>query len=97
MKYVGARTVHSSVNINYFQPTQATQDKCNAWLLTSSSHAQGIMQVDPDTIQAFFNSLKPIEVSDLPEYLLRVCVIHTMRAQCSDAIQPEDILSLPHF
>ncbi|KAG1790360.1 uncharacterized protein HD556DRAFT_1446291 [Suillus plorans] len=44
VKYVGARTVHSSVDIDYFQPTQATQDKCNAWLLTLSSHVQGIMQ-----------------------------------------------------
>ncbi|KAG2145093.1 hypothetical protein BD769DRAFT_1382914 [Suillus cothurnatus] len=55
--------------VNRFQPTQATQDKCNAWLLTSS-HVQGIMQVDPDTIRALLDSPK-MDFPDLPESLLR--------------------------
>ncbi|KAG2047058.1 hypothetical protein BDR06DRAFT_977043 [Suillus hirtellus] len=60
----------SLVHVNYFQPSKATEEKCNAWLL-ASSHVQGITQVNPNTICVLLNSPKTIEVPHLSEHLLR--------------------------
>ncbi|KAG1840689.1 hypothetical protein C8R48DRAFT_679532 [Suillus tomentosus] len=68
--YAGVRPARSLVHVDYFQPSKATEEKCNAWLL-ASSHSQGITQVDPDTIRALLDSPKTIEVPHLSERLLR--------------------------
>ncbi|KAG2108275.1 uncharacterized protein F5147DRAFT_652989 [Suillus discolor] len=78
--YAGACPAHNLEYVDCFQPTQATRDKCNAWLLTSS-HVQGVMQVDSDTICVLLSSPKTVELPDLPECLLR----------------PDDLLSLPYL
>jgi hypothetical protein len=54
------------------------------------------MQVDPDTIRALLDSPK-MDFPDLPESLLRVRVIYMTMTRYPDAVQPDDLLSLPRL
>ncbi|KAG1882540.1 uncharacterized protein F5891DRAFT_991255 [Suillus fuscotomentosus] len=87
--YAGVRAARSFVNVDFFQPSKATEDKCNAWLL-ASSHFQGMTQVDPDTIRALLDSPKTSEVPHLSECVSR-------ESNVLDTVQPDDLLSLPRL
>ncbi|KAG0697721.1 hypothetical protein DFH29DRAFT_878524 [Suillus ampliporus] len=55
LTYVGACLAPSSIMFNQFRPTQATRDKCNTWLNTSS-HFQDVMGPDSHANRTLFGS-----------------------------------------
>ncbi|KAG2086087.1 hypothetical protein BD769DRAFT_1396993 [Suillus cothurnatus] len=82
-----AGACHTCVSVNGFQPTKAVQDKCHAWL-RASSQSQDITQ----------DSNASRILHDFPLTLQCPCLHdHVLRAQYSDAVQPNDqFIPLPH-
>ncbi|KAG2073972.1 hypothetical protein BDR04DRAFT_1115839 [Suillus decipiens] len=78
---------HTCISVNGFQPTKAIQDKCHAWL-RASSQSQDITQ----------DSNASRILHDFPLTLQCPCLHdHVLRAQYSDAVQPNDqFIPLPH-
>jgi hypothetical protein len=68
--YVGACQAPSLVNFSCFQPTEAIQEKCNAWLF-ASSRSQDIIQVS-DGEGTLLDSQQIPEIPQVHERLLCV-------------------------
>lgn len=84
--FVGAR--QKSISVNCFQPTKAVQEKCYAWLRTSSQSQDITQDCNASRILRDF----PL-ISQCPcphDHILRVSPVHITRTQYFDTVQPDN-------